>query len=116
MMTPDEIEKLIPTETAQSRSPIPTQAISSDEFMPGVQTPKQKELEIRLKEIDTRLAKRQGVSRRRFFLEGFVRSLEAVGKAACNPALVGDKVALSKLSYDKFGDGRTNLRYGYMQV
>jgi hypothetical protein len=30
-------------------------------------------------------------------------------------ALAGDKVALAKLSYDEFGDGRTNLRYGYMQ-
>jgi len=25
-------------------------------------------------------------------------------------------VALAKLSYDEFGDGRTNLRYGYMQA
>jgi len=31
-------------------------------------------------------------------------------------ALVGDKVALAKLNYDEFGDGRTNLRYGYMQT
>ena len=31
-------------------------------------------------------------------------------------ALAGDKVALAKFSYDEFGDGRTNLRYGYMQV
>jgi hypothetical protein len=25
-------------------------------------------------------------------------------------------VALAKLNYDEFGDGRTNLRYGFMQV
>jgi len=31
-------------------------------------------------------------------------------------ALAADKVALAKLSYDEFGDGRTNLRYGYMQT
>ena len=31
-------------------------------------------------------------------------------------ALVGDKVALAKFNYDEFGDGRTNLRYGYMQT
>ena len=67
MMTPDEIEKLIPAETAKFRSPIPTQAISSDEFMPSIQTPKQKELEKRIKELGSRLAKHQGVSRRRFF-------------------------------------------------
>ena len=67
MMTPEEIEKLTPAETARFRSPIPTQAISSDEFMPGIQTPKQKEFEKRVKELGTRLAKHQGVSRRRFF-------------------------------------------------
>jgi hypothetical protein len=27
-----------------------------------------------------------------------------------------DKVALAKLNYDDCGDGRTNLRYGYMQA
>jgi hypothetical protein len=31
-------------------------------------------------------------------------------------ALEGDKVALAKSHYDEFGDGRTNLRYGYMQA
>ncbi len=161
MMTPDEIEKLIPAETAQFRSPIPTQAISSDEFMPGVQTPKQKELERRVKEIGTRLAKHQGVSRRRFFqgaagmaaafvamndtfgplygvsqaeaatpelaneraaalkgqfimdmhthflrddtrLEGFVRSREAVGKAAWNPALAGKPQSLDDLKFANY--------------
>lgn len=67
MMTPDEIARLIPAEKARFRSPIPTQAISSDEFFPGIQTPKQKEFEGRVKDIGTRLAKRQGVPRRRFF-------------------------------------------------
>ena len=161
MMTPDEIEKLIPAETASFRSPIPTQAISSDEFMPGMQTPKQKELEGRIKEIGTRLAKHQGVSRRRFFqgaagmaaafvamndtfgplygvshaeaatpelaneratslksqfimdmhthylrddtrLEGFVRSREAVGRAAWNPALAGKPQTLDDLKFANY--------------
>jgi len=48
MMSPDEIARLIPAEKAHFRSPIPTQAISSDEFLPGVQTPKQKEFESRI--------------------------------------------------------------------
>ena len=52
MMTPEEIEKLTPAETARLRSPIPTQAISSDEFMPGIQTPKQKEFEKRIVDDD----------------------------------------------------------------
>ena len=30
-------------------------------------------------------------------------------------ALENDVVAVAKVNYDKYGDGRTNLRYGYMQ-
>jgi predicted TIM-barrel fold metal-dependent hydrolase len=67
MMSPDEIANLIPAEKAHFRSPIPTQAVSSDEFLPGTQTPKQKEFESRIKDIGTKLAKHQGIPRRRFF-------------------------------------------------
>ena len=67
MLSPDELEKLIPAETASFRSPIPTTAISSDEFYPAAQTPKQREFETRVKQIGTELAKKQGVSRRTFF-------------------------------------------------
>ena len=45
MLSPDEIEKLVPAEEEKLRSPIPTRAISSDEFFPGKQTEKQKEFE-----------------------------------------------------------------------
>jgi len=58
MLSPDEIARLVPAEEEKVRSPIPTRAISSDEFFPGQQTEKQKEFE---------LAKKQGQSRRRFF-------------------------------------------------
>ena len=67
MLTPDELERLIPAETARFRSPIPTQSVSSDEFSPAAQTPKQREFEARVKAIGSELAKHQGVSRRRFF-------------------------------------------------
>ena len=67
MMSPDEIAKLIPAETATFRSPIPTQPVSSDEFTPGPQSEKQREFEVRVKRIGTELAKKQGVSRRAFF-------------------------------------------------
>ena len=40
MLSPDELAKLIPAETATFRSPIPTQSVSSDEFMPAPQTAK----------------------------------------------------------------------------
>jgi hypothetical protein len=36
--------------------------------------------------------------------------------AAQRVALMTDKVALAKINYDQYGDGRTNLRYGYMQA
>ncbi len=67
MMSPDEIARLMPAESATFRSPIPTQPVSSDEFVPGPQSPKQREFEARVKQIGSELAKKQGVSRRTFF-------------------------------------------------
>jgi uncharacterized protein len=67
MMSPKEISKLMPAETLKFRSPIPTQSVSSDEFMPGPQSAKQREFEARVKQIGGDLAKKQGVSRRAFF-------------------------------------------------
>jgi len=67
MLTPDEIAKLIPAERAKFRSPIPTQSVSSDEFFPVAQTPRQREFEARIKRLGSKLAKKQGISRRRFF-------------------------------------------------
>jgi hypothetical protein len=49
------------------RTPIPTRFVASDEFLPSPQTPKQREVELRLKELGARLARHQGMSRRRFF-------------------------------------------------
>jgi predicted TIM-barrel fold metal-dependent hydrolase len=62
----DEMEQLRPAAEAFA-SPIPTQIVSSDEYMPAPQTAKQREVEARLKELGTALAKKQGLSRRRFF-------------------------------------------------
>lgn len=67
MMTPEEIARLVPAETARFRSPIPTRSVSSDEFTPQPQTPRQKEFEARVRALGTSLARHQGVSRRRFF-------------------------------------------------
>ena len=67
MMSPDEIARLVPAETATFRSPIPTQAVSSDEFLPAPQTEKQREFEARVKQLGSELAKKQGISRRTFF-------------------------------------------------
>ena len=61
------ISGLLPAETASFPSPVPTQIVSSDEYLPVPQTVQQKEVEARLIEMSDRLAKRQGLSRRRFF-------------------------------------------------
>ena len=67
MLSPDDLQRLIPAETARFRSPIPTQSVSSDEFMPAPQTPKQREFELRIKAIGAEISKKHGLSRRRFF-------------------------------------------------
>ncbi len=67
MLSPDELEQLMPAETTRFRSPIPTQSVSSDEFLPSRQTPKQKEFEARVKQLGTDVSKKLGIPRRRFF-------------------------------------------------
>src|SRR5262245_15188930 len=66
MLSPEELQKLILAESLFP-SPIPVQSVSSDEFMPEPQTPRQREFEARVKEMGSRMAKRVGMSRRRFF-------------------------------------------------
>jgi hypothetical protein len=67
MLSPEELATLAPAETTLFPSPIPVQSVSSDEFMPLSQTPKQREYEARVKEMGAAMAKRLGISRRRFF-------------------------------------------------
>jgi uncharacterized protein len=66
-LTDEMISGLAPAETSSFASPVPTQIVSSDEFPPVPQTPRQREVEARLKDLSDRLARRQGLSRRRFF-------------------------------------------------
>ena len=65
-LTDDEVASLSPAESLFP-SPIPVQFVSSDEFMPGVQTPQQREFEGRVKKLGAELAKHHGMSRRKFF-------------------------------------------------
>jgi hypothetical protein len=48
-------------------TPIPMQIVSSDEYLPAPQTGQQREVEARLGELAGTLARKQGVSRRKFF-------------------------------------------------
>jgi hypothetical protein len=41
MLTQDELDQLLPAESSAFPSPIPTQCVSSDEYMPYRQTEKQ---------------------------------------------------------------------------
>src|SRR5438067_6270236 len=66
-LTDDQIRELQPAETSSFPSPVPTQIVSSDEYMPVPQTEKQREVEARLKDLSDRLPRRQGMSRRRLF-------------------------------------------------
>jgi len=63
MLSPEDLARLSSAESLFP-SPIPVQSISSDEFMPGPQTEKQREFEVRVKEMGTQMAKRLGMSRR----------------------------------------------------
>jgi uncharacterized protein len=67
MLTPEELDQLLPAETSMYPSPIPTQCVSSDEYMPCPQTEKQREFEARVKQYGAELARKQGISRRAFF-------------------------------------------------
>src|SRR5450432_1815409 len=66
-LTDDMISGLLPAETSSFPSPVPTQIVSSDEYLPVPQTARQREVENRLIDLSDRLARRQGLTRRRFF-------------------------------------------------
>ena len=67
MLTPEELAQIAPAESSMFPSPIPAQCVSSDEYMPCPQTEKQKEFESRIKQYGNELARKQGLTRRRFF-------------------------------------------------
>src|SRR5580704_12905868 len=80
MLTDEMISGFLPAETSSFPSPVPTQIVSSDEFPPVPQSPRQREVEACLVALSERLAHRQGLSRRRF-------SQTAAGMAASFVAL-----------------------------
>jgi len=61
-----ELEQVEPAEVAAYRSPVPTQMVSNGEFNPLPQTPQQRQVEARIKEVADATAKKLGVSRRKF--------------------------------------------------
>ena len=67
LLSDEELRALAPAETSAFRGPIPTQIVSSDEYFPGPQTPRQREVEARTKALGETLGRRHGMSRRQFF-------------------------------------------------
>ena len=67
MLSVEDISRLVPAERDQFRCPIPTRPVSSDEYLPASQSAKQREFESRIGQMGSDLARKQGVSRRRFF-------------------------------------------------
>ena len=67
LLSQEELDSLLPAETHAFPGPIPTQTVSSDEYYPAPQTARQREVEARIKTLGGELARRHGMSRRRFF-------------------------------------------------
>jgi predicted TIM-barrel fold metal-dependent hydrolase len=67
LLSREELDSLLPAETHAFPGPIPTQTVSSDEYYPAPQTARQREVEARIKTLGGELARRHGMSRRRFF-------------------------------------------------
>ena len=59
LLDPREIAELAPAETSAFPAPIPTQFVSSDEFLPGPQTENQRRVEARIKALGSQLARHQ---------------------------------------------------------
>ena len=67
LLNDDDRAQLAPAEDLPHFTPIPTQIVSSDEYLPPPQTPRQRAMEARLLEMGDAMARKLGVSRRRFF-------------------------------------------------
>jgi len=67
MLTDQELARLAPAEEAAAATPLPMQVVSSDEFMPVAQTPRQKQVEARLNALADEHGHKRGLDRRGFF-------------------------------------------------
>src|SRR5712691_10879468 len=83
-LSPAELDRTAPAETAAFRSPVPTQIVSNGEYNPLPQTREQERVEARIKEMADQLGPRHGVSRR-----GFLASAAGMAAAARASGLAG---------------------------
>jgi uncharacterized protein len=108
-LSDEDRAKLTPSELLAYQTPIPTQVVSSDEYYPYPQTEKQRELQAQLLALTDDLAKKQGLSRRRFFQtaagmaasyvamnETFGHYFDATPAEAATPAMADERAASLK--------------------
>ena len=67
LLSDEERSQLAPASLAGGTTPVPTQVVSSDEFLPIARTDRQKQVEARMNELGDDYGRRNGLSRRRFF-------------------------------------------------
>ena len=67
MLSDEERAGLVPAELTANPTPVPTQVVSSDEFLPVPQTERQKKVEARMNALGDEYGRKNGLSRRRFF-------------------------------------------------
>jgi len=79
----EQLEHLESAEDDQLKSPIPTQMVSNGEYVPNPQTPAQRRVEARIKELAAEVSKKLGVSRRQFLASsgGIAASFLAMNEA-----------------------------------
>ncbi|MCA3132591.1 MAG: amidohydrolase family protein [Betaproteobacteria bacterium] len=65
-LSDEEVARVAPAERAAFDAPVPTQIVSNGEFNPMPQTTEQRRVEALVKSLGSRLARRQGLSRRDF--------------------------------------------------
>jgi len=67
MLSDEELANLVRAPLTASATPVPTQLVSSDEYLPIPQTERQKKAEARMNTLADEWGQRNGLSRRRFF-------------------------------------------------
>jgi len=67
MLSDEERASISPARLIANPTPVPTQVVSSDEFMPVPQTERQKKVEARMNALADEYGRKNGLSRRRFF-------------------------------------------------
>jgi predicted TIM-barrel fold metal-dependent hydrolase len=67
MLSDEELELLVPAWWTANPTPVPTQLVSSDEYLPIAQTERQKKVEAQMNALGDDYGRRNGLSRRRFF-------------------------------------------------